>query len=491
MTRTPTPSERNLPALRRVCDEFLSTGEPVRDHGLNQEFGSRSIYELRLLGLLSHHHSRIVPSRNGLRRIGRVDALSAPARLYRALQDAWAKDRSHTQWLLERVAKLIGADERTARISMLLLDGAPSIQVAWAGALVPVVYVSEQPGLSSVDAKPLEGVQAEPCAARSAEALRLRYEEGERCFPLVEADRGALAGAVLDGVQIQCGSIRGADLRGASLRGAQLGAFPVRRDLPVHGLSLVESDLARADLTGADLRGADLRDASLEGARFDEHSSIPLDALTSASWTTVYHRDAPRGRGEAWPETTARHEVGFRMVRDASADAWTVYHRGSRLSSVHDSLGVQITALLLANPNRVIHALDLDAALLDNLPLARSLGELPYDTTDVVRLLAERGLPTARHLSDDELARLRACLRACDRLAGSEAGKCLHRDLAAALTKRELKLGAIAHAKKTTDRLRNAFARARDGVLAADALLPLVRGVHVGEFSRYHPSEGA
>ena len=481
------PSERNLPALRMLCDEFLRTGDPPLDHAVAGKFGQRSVYELRLLGLVRHRSSRVYPTRNGVRRASHLDALRHAARLYRALQAEFSRDRARTQWLVGRVADTLGCDESTARIAMLLVDDAPYVHTPFVGGAPPVVYVANRDEFLTADASALESVQPEVFGAPCAEALRLRYDDGDRRFPFVLADDGALAGAMLDGIEIECGTMVRADLRGASLRAAKLGAFPIPRGAAHHGLALVQADLARADLSGADLRATDLREASLEGARLDDRTSIPPDALTSASWTTLYRCGAARQRGESWEDAAPVPDEAFRFVYDAGADSWEVFHRGARLASVASSIGVQIAALLVAHPGRTIHALDLDSMLAHTPTRAAPLAER-YESTDPVQLLTEHGLPRVLDLSPEEIARLRASLRACDRLAGTPSGEQLKDQLQGALARRSLKLGELDYAKKTTDRLRRAFGRARDTVLAAAVFRPLVRDVRVAEFARYTPS---
>lgn len=480
------PSERNLPALRKIIDAFLERGELPHANLVSHEFGQRSIRELSCLGLARQRYGRLCPTRNGLRRASRLDALHLPTALYRALQSANC-DGVSTQWSLENVHTMFGHDERSTRIAMFLLDGAPWVQSLPCGDGRPVLYVTDRDELAAADPRVLEGVQAEPSAVESGDALCLRYGDGERDFPELVADRAALAGVVLDGIRVDRGSMVGADLRGASLRGARLGAFPVPRCRGgLYGFALADADLARADLCGADLRAVDLRGASLEGARLDETTAIPIDALLSATWSVVYRAGVAHRRDDRWIDDDVQpHEEEFRFLRDVATDTWAISYRGTLVASVPNSLGVMIAALLVANPGVQIHALDL-AGLLERSPFrAEPLDKLPYESADVPRLLGERGMSALRDLSAVESQRVRACLRACDRLVDSRAGAELRQELETALRKRNVQLHRIEQAKKTVDRVRRAYERARDGALGAPALAPLVQGIRCGEFACY------
>jgi hypothetical protein len=480
------PSERNLPALRTVVDAFLDTGEAPEAFAVSIAHGQRAIHELTLLGLVRHRYGRLCPTRNGLRRVSRLDELRPVAALYRALQGATLEGRT-TQWNVERTLALFGRDERSTRIAMFLLDGAPFVQSLPCRDGAPVLYVVDHGELAGTDARALESLQPEAFPAESADALYLRYCEGERHFPQVTADGAALAGAILDGIEIDRGSMVGADLRGASLRGAQLGAFPVPRTRGADpGLVLIDSDLARSDLRGADLRATDLRGASLDGAQLDAGTAIPIDGLLSAKWEVVYREGVPHRREDPWPVDVVHvRSDGFAFVHDVGADAWEISNRGAHITNVPDSVGVRIAALLVANPRTKLHALDLDG-LLERSPFrAARLDRLPYAACEVARLLADHGLPAARELSPIQAERVRACLRACDRLADSRDGAELRQQLEAALRKRGVHVHRIDYVKKAVDRVRRAYERARDGALAGSSLTPLVRAIRCGEFASY------
>ena len=130
----------------------------------------------------------------------------------------------------------------------------------------------------------LDGANLQRASLREADLQRASLREADlQGADITQADlQGArligadLQGALLSGADLQRASLHEADLRGANLTGANLqGASLEKANLQgasLYGANLQRASLREADLQGANLTGADLQRALLAGADLQEAS---------------------------------------------------------------------------------------------------------------------------------------------------------------------------------------------------------------------------
>ena len=98
-------------------------------------------------------------------------------------------------------------------------------------------------------------------------------------------------------------------------------------------------------------------------------------SLSRAKWEVVYRGEhlVRRGQSVERLRDDRPDEPEFSLAPDLAYEAWTVKRGAESIKMVKDAGGIRLIGLLVANPGRSIHALDLHAALAKRPP---SLGPL-------------------------------------------------------------------------------------------------------------------
>jgi hypothetical protein len=486
-------SEALLGLLGHVTEHVCTTRAPMRVVELSRHPDREGIDALRCIGLVHVVRVRpnlswVWPTRNGCRRLGQHDVLAPAAELLRHLQAGVRTDR-FSDISLERAARAAAWSTDATAVPMLLLHHTAHAAITASNDDAFRLYVYDQVGFSAFDGRILGASAREPDTLRSLAELRLRYLDGDREFPMVVIEPEDGRGAVLDGVTIHHGQLRGADLRGASFRGAVLGDYPPTRAClgatEIFGLDLGGCDLADADFEQADLRGADLTDARLDGARFDSATHVSESALSRARWDVVFV-DGRAVHRDQWTAAVPRgvvREPAFSLVPDGSRQTWTLARDNRPIATVKSAGGIRLIALLMANAGRSLHALDVSDALERRPPHAGPLPPADCETDDLRERLRALGLREPIDPKPELDLRLRACLRALDRLTPPTRAQLLAQ-MKEELRHRRLNLSGVPYVQNIVNKLRKQAARAL-ATLAGEAQQPLLNAIEIGEFFSY------
>lgn len=486
-------SEALLGFLAHVTEHVCTTHAPMRVVEMWRHADREAIDALRCVGLLHVVRARrnltwIWPSRDGCRRLRQHELLTPAAELLRHLQ-ASVRDRRSSDISLERAAEAAGWSTDVTAIPLLLLHNTARASISAVTDDAFRLYVYDREEFLAFDGTGVGASAREPGPVRSAAELRLRYLDGEREFAMVVTEPEDFRGAMLDGITIHHGILRGADFRGASFRGATLGDYPRTRArlvaIDVFGLDLGEADLADAVFEQADLRGADLTDARIDGAHFDSTTQVSEAALSRARWEVVFldGRAVHRGHWADAVRSEVSREPRFSLVPDAAYQTWTLARDDVPIKTVKDAGGVRLIALLMANAGRSIHALDLHAILERRPPQLGALAPADHETDDVRERLRALGLREPIDPKPELDQRLRACVRELDRVEAPIRSQLLSQ-MKAELQHRRLNLSGIPYVQNIVNKLRKQATRAL-ATLAGDAQQPLLAAIEIGEFSSY------